>query len=53
MIKKFFTILLISSTLITNSFSAGSSGSSEGDGPKKTNYDKAVSFVNSGKLYSV
>ncbi|MDC3030235.1 hypothetical protein OA178_00480 [Candidatus Pelagibacter sp.] len=51
MIKKFFTILFISSTLITNSFSAGSSGSSEGDGPAKTNYDKAVSFVNSGKKY--
>ena len=51
MIKKFLAILFISSTLITNSFSAGSSGSSEGDGPKKTNYDKAVSFVNSGKKY--
>ena len=41
MIKKFFTILFISSALITSSFSAGSSGG-EGDGPKKTNYEKAV-----------
>ena len=50
MIKKFFTILYISSALTTNSFSAGSPGG-EGDGPKKTNYDKAVSFVNSAKKY--
>ena len=50
MIKKFFTILFISSALITSSFSAGSSGG-EGDGPKKTNYEKAVSFINSAKKY--
>ena len=42
MIKKIFFTILLSITLISNSYSAGSSGG-EGDGPKtKSNYEKAV-----------
>jgi len=48
MIKKFFLSLFITLTLITSSYSASSD---TGNGPKKTDYDKAVSFVNSGKKF--
>ena len=46
MIKKFFLSLLLTLTLTTGSYSASSD---TGNGPKKTDYDKAVSFVNSAK----
>ena len=47
MIKKIILILFISTYLIGNSFAAGSS-----DEPKtKSNYDKAVSLINSAKKF--
>ena len=51
MIKKLFITILLSVTLISNSYSAGSSSSGgESDGPKiKTNYEKAVKLVKSAK----
>ena len=53
MIKKIFITILLSVTLISNSYSAGSSSSGgEGDGPKtKTNYEKAVKFIKSAKKF--
>ena len=51
MIKKLFITILLSVTLISNSYSAGSSSSGgENDGQKiKTNYEKAVKLVKSAK----
>ena len=53
MIKKIFITILLSITLISNSYSAGSSSSGgEGDGPKtKTNYEKAVKLIKSANRY--
>ena len=53
MIKKIFITILLSITLISNSYSAGSSSSGgEGDGPKtKTNYEKAVKLIKSANKY--
>ena len=53
MIKKIFITILLSVTLISNSYSAGSSSSGgEGDGPKtKTNYEKAVKLIKSANKY--
>ena len=49
MIKNFFVTSIIYIFLVTNSFSAGSS-SSGGDGSaKKSNYEKAVSYIKSAK----
>ena len=48
MIKKILEILVISTFLITSSFSAGSDSSS---GATKTKYDKAVSLVKSAKKF--
>ena len=48
MIKKILEILVISTFLMTSSFSAGSDSSS---GTTKTNYDKAVSLVKSAKKF--
>ena len=49
MIKNFFVTSIIYIFLVTNSFSAGSS-SSDGDGSaKKSNYEKAVSYIKSAK----
>ena len=49
MIKKIFFILLLSLTLITNSYAAGS-GDSGGDGAAtKSNYDKAVKLIKIAK----
>ena len=51
MIKKILFTILLSITLISNSYSAGSSGG-EGDGPvTKTNYQKAVKFIKSAKKF--
>ena len=51
MIKKILFTILLSITLISNSYSAGSSGG-EGDGPKtKSNYDKAVKFIGFAKKH--
>ena len=42
----------LSITLISNSYSAGSSSGGEGDGPKtKTNYEKAVKLIKSANKY--
>tara|TARA_B100000989_G_scaffold179880_1_gene135131 strand:+ start:16 stop:519 length:504 start_codon:yes stop_codon:yes gene_type:complete len=53
MIKKIFITILLSITLISNSYSAGSSSSGgEGDGPvTKTNYEKAVKLIKSANKY--
>ena len=52
MIKKILFTILLSITLISNSYSAGSSSGGEGDGPKtKTNYEKAVKFIKSAKKH--
>ena len=52
MIKKIFFIIMLSITLISNSYSAGSSDGGEGDGPKtKTNYEKAVKFIKFAKKH--
>ena len=49
MIKKIFFTLLLSLTLITNSYAAGS-GDSGGDiAAKKSNYDKAVKLIKIAK----
>ena len=49
MIKKIFFTLLLSLTLITNSYAAGS-GDSGGDGAAtKSNYDKAVKLIKIAK----
>ena len=48
MIKKILEIFVISTFLMTSSFSAGSDSSS---GTTKTNYDKAVSLVKSAKKF--
>ena len=51
MIKKIFLTIILSITLISNSYSAGSSGG-EGDGPvTKTNYEKAVKLIKSANKY--
>ncbi len=52
MIKKLVITILLSATLISNSYSAGSSSSGgESDGPKiKTNQEKAVKLVKSGQV---
>ena len=51
MIKKIFFTIILSITLVSNSYSAGSSGG-EGDGPKtKTNYEKAVKLIKSANKY--
>ena len=50
MIKKIFFTIILSITLVSNSYSAGSSSGGEGDGPKtKTNYEKAVKFIKFAK----
>ena len=49
MIKKLFIVLFLSFYLTTSVFSAGSSDS--GSGKVKTNYDKAVSLINSAKKF--
>jgi tetratricopeptide (TPR) repeat protein len=49
MIKKLFIALFLSLYLTTSVFSAGSSDS--GSGKVKTNYDKAVSLINSAKKF--
>ena len=52
MIKKIFFTIILSITLISNSYSAGSSSGGEGDGPKtKTNYEKAVKLIKSANKY--
>ena len=52
MIKKILFTILLSITLISNSYSAGSSSGGEGDGPiTKTNYEKAVKFIKSAKKF--
>ena len=52
MIKNIFITILLSITLISNSYSAGSSSGGEGDGPKtKSNYEKAVKFINFAKKH--
>ena len=51
MIKKILFTVLLSLTLISNSYSAASSGG-EGDGPiTKTNYQKAVKFIKFAKKF--
>ena len=49
MIKKIFFTLILSSFLAVNVLAAGSSDS--GSGKVKTDYDKAVSFIDSAKKY--
>ena len=52
MIKKIFFTIILSITLVSNSYSAGSSSGGEGDGPKtKTNYEKAVKLIKSANKY--
>ena len=52
MIKKIFFTIILSITLVSNSYSAGSSSGGEGDGPKnKTNYEKAVKFIKFAKKH--
>ena len=51
MIKKIFFTLILSITLISNSYSAPSGGG-EGDGPiTKTNYEKAIKLIKSANRY--
>jgi len=49
MINKIFLISILSFFLTVNCFSAGSSSSDSGN--NETNYDKAVSHINSAKKY--
>ena len=49
MIKNFFVTSIIYIFLVTNSFSAGSSSSGGDGGAKKSNYEKAVSYIKSAK----
>ena len=51
MIKKIFFTLILSSFLTVGVLAAGSSDS--GSSKVKTDYDKAVSFINSAKKYEV
>ena len=52
MIKKIIFTIVLSITLVSNSYSAGSSSGGEGDGPKtKTNYEKAVKLIKSANKY--
>ena len=51
MIKKIFFTLILSSFLTINVLAAGSSDS--GSSKVKTDYDKAVSFIDSAKKYEV
>ena len=50
MIKKLFITFVLSFFITTNLFSAGSGGDG-GSSSIKTDYDKAVSFINSAKKY--
>ena len=50
MIKKLFITFVLSFFVTTNLFSAGSGGDG-GSSSIKTDYDKAVSFINSAKKY--
>ena len=49
MIKKIFITFVLSFFLTTNSFSAGSSGSSSSN--SKSDYDKAVTHIKFAKKY--
>ena len=52
MIKKIIFTIILSISLVSNSYSAGSSSGGEGDGPKtKTNYERAVKFIKFAKKH--
>ena len=49
MIKKIFILIILTTTFFTNAYCAGSSDG--GSSNSNSNYDKAVSLINSAKKY--
>ena len=51
MIKKIFILIIFTTSFFTNVYGAGSSSGEGNSGSSNSNYDKAVSLINSAKKY--
>ena len=51
MIKKIFILIIFTTSFFTNVYGAGSSSGDGNSGSSNSNYDKAVSLINSAKKY--